>query len=240
VIDASLSEKTDLYTKESLFKCNDACLCDGCSGDLVVSVSLLEIWALARRLHRPVLEVFDHYCRTIPFVEHDLGAVRVRFALRKPCLFLTEAGGCTIYAARPAVCALFPEFLSLRGDRDEYIKEMDLSAYPCIEQFADASGARKDALTRLVSMHWEEIYAGEIYLFGRAGFTVDLREEVSRIRNGWSGEIVPFSLQTEALNRVIESCGWWVRIREKIGTLDAQEGVETLFSDMQIVKALSL
>jgi Fe-S-cluster containining protein len=240
VIDALLSEKGNLYKEDSLFRCDDACLCDGCRGDLVVSVSLPEIWAQAKYLCRPVLEVFDHYCCTVPFVEHNLGAARVRFALRKPCLFLNHAGYCTVYAVRPAACALFPEFLSLRTDRDDCVKDMELDSYPCVEHLPDVPEARKDALTRLAKIHQEEIYGGEIYLFGHAGFTVDLREEVSRICVGRPGEVVPFSVQTEALRRLLNTCGWWGRIRQKIQALDAAEGQEIFFSGMEIVAALNL
>ena len=240
MLDAWLAEKGKLYTKDSLFRCDDACPRYGCRGELLVNVSLLEVCVQAKHLDRPVSEVFDRYCSTAPFVEHGLEAARVRFVVRKPCLFLDDAGYCAIYAARPAACALFPEFLSLRADRADYVSGSNLSRYPCIEHFADVPEARKDALTLLWSMHQKEIYAGEIYLFGRAGFTVDLREEVGRRRDGREAGVVPFSIQMDALHASLRAGGWWNRIREGIEALDTPDGFGTLLSGMKIVEALNL
>jgi len=240
VLDAWLGEKGNLYTKESLFRCDDACPRYGCRGELLVDVTLLELSVQARHLGQPVLEVFDRFCSMVPFVEHGLERVRVRFVLRKPCLFLDDSGYCAIYTVRPAACALFPEFLSLDADRQEYVAGSDLSRYPCIEHFADVPEARKDALAMLSRMHQKEIYAGEIYLFGRAGFTLDLREEVSRRCDGRDGGVVPFNIQTDALHASLTAGGWWDQIRDKIQALDTPDVLGTLLSDMEIVEALNL
>lgn len=240
MLDAWLGEKGSLYTKDSLFRCDDACPRYGCRGELLVDVSLLEVCVLSRHLDRPALEVFDRYCSTVPFVEHGFEAARVRFVLRKPCLFLDNSGYCAIYAKRPAACALFPEFLSLNGDREDYVIGNNLGRYPCIEHFADVPEARKDALAALWKMHQKEIYAGEIYLFGRAGFTVDLREELGRRYQSGEGDAVPFSIQTDALHASLNAGGWWDRIREKIAVLDTRDGLGTLLSGMRIVEALNL
>jgi Fe-S-cluster containining protein len=240
VLDAWLSEKSNLCTKESLFRCDDACPRYGCRGELLVTVTLLELKAQARHLGRPVLEVFDQFCCTVPFVEHGLDSVRVRFVLRKPCLFLDDAGYCAIYPLRPAACALFPEFLSLNGDGWDYVTGSDLSHYPCIEHFAEVPEARKDVLATLMSMHRKEVYAGEIYLFGHAGFSFDLREEVSRVHEGRPGEPVPFSVQSDVLCATLSAGGWSDRMRKKIEALDTPEGLETFLSGMKIVEALNL
>lgn len=78
MLDAWLGEKADLYTKESSFRCDDACPRYGCRGELLVTISLLELSAQARHLGRPALDVFDRFCCTVPFVEHGLERVRVR------------------------------------------------------------------------------------------------------------------------------------------------------------------
>jgi hypothetical protein len=57
VLDAWLGEKGNPYTKESLFRCDDACPRYGCRGELLVDVTLLELSAQARHLDRPVPEV---------------------------------------------------------------------------------------------------------------------------------------------------------------------------------------
>jgi Fe-S-cluster containining protein len=240
VLDAWLGEKGSLYTKDSLFRCDDACPRYGCRGELLVDASLLEVCVLARHLGRLALEVFDRYCSMVPFVEHGFEAARIRFVLRKPCLFLDNSGYCTIYATRPAACALFPEFLSLQGNRKDYVIGNGLGYYPCIEHFAQVPEARKDALAALWKIHQKEIYAGEIYLFGRAGFTVDLREELGRRYEGREGGAVPFSIQTDALHASLSAGGWWDRIREKIEALDTPDGLGALLSGIKIVEALNL
>jgi Fe-S-cluster containining protein len=240
VLDAWLGKKGNLYTKDSLFRCDDACPRYGCRGELLVNVSLFEVCAQAKHLGRPVLEVFDRYCSTVPFVEDGLWATRIRFVLRKPCLFLDDAGYCAIYAVRPAACALFPEYLSLHGDGNGHVIRNELSRYPCIEHFTDVPEARKDALAMLWKIHQKEIYAGEIYLFGRAGFTIDLREEVGCRFQGREGGAVPFSIQMDAMQASMSATGWWARIREKIEALGTPDGLGTLLSGIRIVEALNL
>jgi len=239
VLDSWLGEKGSLYTTGSLFRCDDACPRYGCRGELLVSVSLLEVCVQARQIGRPAIEVFHRYCSTVPFVENGLRTARVRFVLRKPCLFLDKDGYCAIYAVRPAACALFPEFLSLHEDKEGYVNGNGLSHYPCIEHFSDVSEARKQTLAALWNIHQKEIYAGEIYLFGRAGFTLDLREELGCRADSLEEGALPFSIQTEAMHASLSAAGWWVRIREKIEALDTSEGLRTLVSDIRIVVALN-
>ncbi len=240
VLDAWLREKGDLYAKGSLFKCDDACPRYGCRGDMLVTVTLLELKSLAVYLSRPALDVFDRFCSVAPFVEQGVERVRVRFVLRKPCLFLEESGYCAVYPLRPAACALFPEFLSVHADGAVYRADSDLARYPCIERFTEVPEARKEALKALHGIHRKEVYAGEIYLFGQAGASFDPREEVGRLREGRAGQPVPFSVQSKALDTLLRACGWWDRIREKIDALNTQEGFDTFFSAIRIVEQLSL
>lgn len=240
MLDAWLSEKANLYTKDSSFRCRDGCVCPGCRGDLLVNVSLVEVSVLSNHLDRPSLEVIEHYCHVAPFVQHDFRTARVHIVFHKPCPFLAVTGRCSIYTVRPAACALFPESLSLRTGRDESFNGGDPNHYPCIDPFADVSGQRKDALTALTRMHRNEVYSGEIYLFGQAGFTVDLREDVSRICDESTEKVVPFSAQAEALHRFLIKHGWWSRLCEKIVRLDTRDGIDAVLSGMKIVEALNL
>ena len=234
MLDAWLGEKHSLYNKDSSFKCDDTCPRYGCRGDLLVDASLFEIYALAKYLQRPVAETFKRYFSLAPFVEHGFDRVRVRFALSKPCPFLNEKGYCTVYEKRPAACALFPEYLSIAGTIDSYVE------FPCVSYAGDVPESRKDALKNLFSMHSKEMYAGEIYLFGCAGYTVDIREEIACRRGNAAGDEVSFGIQREALQAALNRNGRLRRIHEKTESLDAPGGIEQLFLGMKIVDALKL
>lgn len=178
--DAALKDKLSLYARSSGFTCEDACPRFGCRGDLTVAVSLHELYAQGRALKQRTLDLFDAACRLSPSIELGLDMARIRIVLRKPCIFLDGDMMCSIHAVRPAVCALFPEHLALLADeeRQAYIRDNGLDAYPCVDGWAGVSAARREALQRLRHIHTREILATEIYLFGRAGFTVDLRSDI--------------------------------------------------------------
>ena len=165
-------------------------------------------------------------------MEHGYDKARVRFILRKPCAFLDEKGYCAVYEKRPAACALFPEYLRISGAIDSY------RLFPCVGHLGEASESRKGSLKRLFSMHSKEIYAGEIYLFCCAGYTVDIREEIACRWGGLSGAVVPFGIQREALQEALSMDERLDLIHEKVGSLDAPEGIEQFFSGMKIVDAL--
>ncbi len=239
MLDAWLSTKGNLYARHSTFACDKACPRYGCQGDLLVTTSLLEICVLARRSGQAPLGAFDRYYRIVPYTGDNPATTRVRFILRKPCPFLNNDGYCGVYALRPAACALFPEFLSLYPDKENYIKENSLGLFPCIEHFSDVSEARRETLESLWSMHRKELYLDDIYLFGYAGFRIDIREAVSMLTSG-SMNGVSFLLQTDALHVALKSEGWWERIYEKIRALDTDDGLRTLISGMKIVEALNL
>ena len=66
-------------------------------------------------------------------------------------------------------------------ERQEYICDNGISTYPCVRREAyRVTPERKEAVRSLQRIHEREIYGTELYLFGVAGFSVDLREEVLR------------------------------------------------------------
>ena len=164
----------------------------------------------------------------------------MRIVLRKPCPFLWEAGRCSVYGVRPAACALFPEFLSLAENEEQSTSREDVGKYPCINHCVDMPMKRKDALIALMRMHRKEVFAGEIYLFGRAGFTIDIREDLSGMCGQTSEKAISFNVQAEALHRSLVRHGWWAGLREKIMRLDREDGVAAVLSGMEIVEALNL
>ncbi len=175
LLDEWLGGKLSLYDKGSLFRCTGSCPRHGCCGELVVTISVLEGYVIARQLGRPAPEVFERYFELAPHLDDGLGAARIRFVLKKPCLFLDNADWCSMYGQRPAACALFPEHVSISGQGEVY------RTFPCVEEAADLPEPRKLALKSLTALQRAEIYAGEIFLFGFAGFTVDLRHEAARV-----------------------------------------------------------
>jgi hypothetical protein len=128
---------------------------------------------------------------------------------------------CSIHAVRPAVCALFPEHLALLtdGERRAYIRDNGLEAYPCVSGPAGVSDARKEALRRLRLIHTREILATEIYLFGYAGFTVDLRSDIVDASATIEGTL-PFAAVEASLDHLLKKGGMYHAVREKIAALD--------------------
>jgi Fe-S-cluster containining protein len=223
VIDSYIHDKHDLYSRHSRFACEGACPRFGCKTDLVVGVSLLEIRQQAELLRRPTLDVFRFACKLSPFIDGGFDRVRVRIALKKPCVYLENSRQCAIHSVRPAACALFPEFLGILSEeeRQKYIDGNGVGHYPCVRHDALClTPERAEAVRRLRRIYEKEVYATELCLFGLAGFSVDLREEVLALRYSGAGP-VPYARTEEALERVLRDTGVYDRVLAKVAAFDA-------------------
>ena len=92
MIESFARAKFDLYSRGSRFICEEACPRYGCKGDLRVSAGLFEILAQGRILNRSMADLLRLAYRLSPFADAGLSKVRIRFTLRKPCLFRKSAG----------------------------------------------------------------------------------------------------------------------------------------------------
>ncbi len=237
--DAYSQDKLSLYAQSSAFACDGACPRFGCRSDLAVAVSLHELYEQGRFLKTRTLDVFGAACTLSLSIEQGLDRARIRILLRKPCVFLDSAMMCSIHAVRPAVCALFPEHLALLTDEERraYIRDNGLEAYPCVSGPAGVSDARKEALSRLRHIHTREILATEIYLFGYAGFTVDLRSDIVDASATIEGTL-PFAAVEASFDCLLKKGGLYHAVREKIAALD-EGGMEDLTGALSIAEAIA-
>ena len=188
MIESFTRAKFDLYSRGPRFSCEEACPRYGCKGDLLVSTGLFEILAQGRILNRSMADLLRFAYRLSPFADAGLAKVRIRFTLRKPC---------AVPGKRPDVLYLrspsrgmrpFPEYLGLlpEPERREYCERIGVGDYPCVTKCGPLPEAeREEAIRRLQLIHRKEVMATEICLFGRAGFSVDLRARCrGRLRYG--------------------------------------------------------
>ena len=251
MIESFARAKFDLYSRGSRFHCDEACPRYGCRGSLVVSAVLFEVLTQARVFGRQAADFFSFAYRlgTIP-LDEDLSRVRIRITLRKPCVFLEDGRNCSMYRVRPAACALFPEHLALLPEarRKEYIENNGMGHYPCVaDPGLGLSAEREEAIRRLWRMHQLEVLATEICLFGIAGFSVDLREDVivlfdrERPRSQASppGLRIPYGKIEEAMERHGERTGLFELIREKLASLEKETAMQSFFSALSIAEALT-
>ncbi len=240
MIDSYVREKTDLYARDSVFSCNDACPRYGCRGDLVVSASLLEMYLQSRFLRVTLFDLFNKAFEISPSLDEGLDRARLRFRLKKPCPFLENEKACGIYPLRPAPCALFPEHLGLLedGERRVHIERSGIGHYPCVDgSRLLLSEAREAALRHLWRLHTTEIFATDIYLFDVADFSVDLREALLEISGG-DGVEIPYRKSEEALASLLAARGLDDRIGKKMGQLETDEGLQRYWSAMTISEVL--
>jgi Fe-S-cluster containining protein len=240
VIESFAGAKFDLYSRGSRFHCGEACPRYGCKGDLLVSAGLFEVLAQGRILHRSMADLLGSAYRLSPFADAGLSKVRIRFTLRKPCVFLEKGRTCSIYEARPAACALFPEYLALlpETERREYCEHSGVGHYPCIADGAlSLSAEREEAIRRLQVIRRKEVMATEICLFGRAGFSVDLRQDVAAVSET-AGATIPYGKIEEALEGFLARTGLYDAIMERLAVLEKEAGMEGFFSALSIAEAL--
>ena len=241
VIESYLIDKGALYSQFSRFACEDGCPRYGCKSDLAVSASLMELYGQALFLRRSMLEVFHLAYRLSPFVEEGLDRVRIRITLKKPCIFLENGKLCSIYPARPAVCALFPEFLALipEKERMEYIGDNGIGAYPCVRQDSyRLTRQRAEAVRRLQRIHEKEIFGTEVYLFGLAGFSVDLREEMLGLYPEPTAGKVPYGSIEKALERFLSRTGTYAKVLDKLAAFEISGQAEGFLSTLSICEAI--
>jgi Fe-S-cluster containining protein len=240
VIESYLAEKNALYNGSSSAACPSACPRYGCGGDLVVTASLLEIFSQARFLGMEKAVLFGQAFRIGAAVISGLADVRIRFVLNKPCQFLDRRGACTIYPVRPAVCALFPEYLSLHPleERKTLIESHGIGHFPCVEKAAfDLPLKRVGELRELRRIHSVEILADNIFLFGSGSFSIDLREEYGFLCTTDSPRISPSSID-EALRLSLHRRGLDRQIEEKLVSFCSDEGFSNYLSALSIAEEL--
>jgi Fe-S-cluster containining protein len=240
VIESFARAKNDLYSRGSRFRCKEACPRCGCKGDLLVSTGLFEILAQGRILNRSMAELLSFAFRLSPFADAGLAKVRIRFTLRKPCAFLENGRTCSIYEARPAECALFPEYLGLlpEPERREYCERIGVGDYPCVTEAAlSLRPEREEAIRRLQLIHRKEVVATEICLFGLAGFSVDLRHDVAAVSDT-ENAIIPYGKIEAALEGFLARTGLYNTIMERLAVLEKEARMESFFSALSIAEAL--
>jgi Fe-S-cluster containining protein len=240
VIESFAETKLDLYSRASRFSCEEGCPRYGCKGDLLVSAGLFEILAQARILKRSTADLLRLAYRMSPAADDGLSKVRIRFTLRKPCVFLEDSRTCSIYEARPAECALFPEYLGLlpEPERREQCERNGVLGYPCVTDSALSLRApRKEALLSLQRVHLKEIMATEICLFGKAGFSVDLRQDAAAATDG-AGARIPFRKVEDVLESYMARTGLSHAIMARLAVLEKEANMESFFSALSIAEAL--
>lgn len=238
MIESFAHARFDLYSRGSRFSCEDGCPRHGCKGDLLVSAGLFEVLAQGRILGRPMADLFRSAYRLSPAADDGLSKVRIRFTMRKPCVFLEDGRTCAIYAVRPAECALFPEYLGLLPDteRKGHCERIGVAEYPCVTDSAlSLSAERGDALRSLQRIHHEEIMATEICLFGVAGFSVDLRQDVAAVADGAR---ISFGKVEEVLEGYLARTGLRNTIMERLAVLEKEAQMESFFSALSVAEAL--
>ena len=240
MIESFARAKNDLYSRGARFSCEEACPRYGCKGDLLVSAGLFEILSQGRILGRSMAELLRGAYRLSPFADAGLSEVRIRLTLRKPRAFLENGRTCSIYEARPAECALFPEYLGLlpETERKEYCERTGVGDYPCVTDAAlSLSAEREEAIRRLQLIHRKEVIATEISLFGRAGFSVDLRHDVVAVSDT-AEAIIPYGKIEEALEGFLARTGLYNTIMERLAVLEKEAYMESFFSALSIAETL--
>jgi len=230
----------DLYSRASRFGCDEGCPRYGCKGNLLVSAGLFEVLAQGRMLNRSAADLLRLAYRISPSADDGLSKVRIRFTLRKPCVFLEDGRTCSIYEARPAECALFPEHLGLlpEHERKEQCERNGTAGYPCVTDSAlSLSAPRKATLLSLMLIHRKEIMATEVCLFGKAGFSVDLRQDAAAAFDG-VGARIPFEKLQEVLESYLARTGLYDTIMERLAILEKEAHMESFFSALSIAETL--
>ncbi len=123
-------------------------------------------------------------------------------------------------------------------ERQEYICDNGISTYPCVRREAyRVTPERKEAVRSLQRIHEREIYGTELYLFGVAGFSVDLREEVLALSPVGPGEI-PYARVQGAMVRSLRRTGLYAEVLDKVASFEAPEHVRGFLSNLSIAEAL--
>ena len=174
-----LKRRGALLSQHSAMRCPPNCQRPGCQRqDLLVEVTLLDLWVLSQRLGKPVVDLFPDP------VSLRLGPSpgwpfrkRMVLALKKPCPFLTETL-CSVYEARPIPCALFPENISLDPGRlSAFGSEEDFAEYHCLKALPSVSEERRQILLALEKKVSAERFVTQLTLFGDSPFLIDFSQE---------------------------------------------------------------
>lgn len=108
-------------------RCNH---CGACCKDPCVQVNLTigDIHRISEFIKMPVEELFKEHIGINPFGDPDLIHYDMELGLNNPCKFRVD-GKCSIYAARPLSCRLFPYWILAEAPLEK-LREL-LSEYGC-------------------------------------------------------------------------------------------------------------
>lgn len=145
--------------------------------DLHISVSLIDLLALAWAGGRPAADLFIRDCK-VAFdpSEEDPCFGRLTLELIKPCHFL-DGKRCRDYPGRPIACALFPESRFVTGEVDlkAVVGEVLEGATP------SAEGIVRLPLQRLEMLLWER--------FSRGGYIDEWKTKIERLDEAGLGPL---------------------------------------------------
>lgn len=175
--------RADILSLHSQMACPEWCTRPGCTRqDLLVEVTLLDLWMLAQSMGRLPSDLFtDSALLRLASSPGLAFRKRVVLGLRKPCPFL-KGPLCSVYGARPLPCALFPENLALDQARLEaFGSEEEWQEYHCLRHLPQVSQERRDLIEVLESRVSAERFVTHLILFGEAPLLIDFREEAQSL-----------------------------------------------------------
>ncbi len=235
-MDDYLLARSRWLNEASKFSCPDACERYGCKeADLHITVSLVDLVALARVSRKRVSEIFRDHCKIgfDPLSEREPWTGRIFMELQKPCFFL-QGKKCSAYAGRPIVCGLFPEaFFVLEGAEEALSKDI-FRPFPCIQNPVPISPQRKTILRDLLIMSARENFLSDFYLFGISPLRVDLKniagEGLTGIEMTKEGVVkLPIKRLEEMVSKRIRDGQLWNGWESKLRSLDDPAEVEAFW-----------
>jgi Fe-S-cluster containining protein len=230
-----LAERSLLFNQWSTFSCPDACERLGCTEpSLHVSISLVDLVAFSLISVRKPTDLFRRNVKIgfDPMDENDPWIGQVSLELKEPCPFL---GGkeCSIYAGRPIVCFLFPEYGFMVEHPERILQEDLFRNFPCIREPCSISPRRKTALQRLFGIFGKEGFLSNFFLFGVSPFVIDLKniageglEGIPASKNGKAA--FPHHRFEELISQRLEKGGHLDDWEDRVRKLDQTDGWEEL------------
>lgn len=202
-----LSQRGSLLSQHTRMQCPPACKRPGCQRpDLLVEVTLFDLWVLSQRMGRSVCDLFPDP------VGLRLGTSpgwpfrkRVVLALKKPCPFLLESL-CSVYEARPIPCALFPENIAVDPDRlSAFGSGEDIEVYHCLSNLPAVTEERRQAILALEKRVSSERFVTHLILFGEAPFLIDFTQEAALISEpAETGDLGPRKVRHQSLEALFQ------------------------------------
>ena len=184
------------------------------------------------------------------------GVFPLALELPKPCPLL-DGDKCSVYQGRPISCAIYPEARYLDARGTDGIPE----DHPCREG-QTLSEKRKRIVNRIGFTLIKEMFASDIFLFGVSPQLIDMRmydnhegsqiaERVARQycqeKNIQYDEFLanrsPGAVNDELRNRLLQEVEpirtFNVEMREKVCSLETEEGLRSLHENLMLLEKLT-